>query len=62
MKKDLIYFLYALCCVKCKRRLLGPVLHRFTELGFWRIAKGYGVRVGLILYDIEYSTFFLVLS
>ena len=37
-------------------------LHRLTELGFWWIAKGNGVYVSLILYDIEYSTFFLVLS
>ena len=58
----MIYFLCALCCVKSKRRLLGPILLRFTELGFWRIAKGNGVPVGLNLYDIEYSTFSLVLS
>ena len=37
-------------------------LHRLTELGFGRIANGNGVYIGLILYDIEYSTFFLVLS
>ena len=41
---------------------MGPVLHRFKDLGFWQIAKGYGDRVGFILYDIEYSSFFLVLS
>ena len=27
-------------------------------MGFWRIAKGNGVCVGLILYEIEYSIFF----
>ena len=32
-------------------------LHRLAELGFPRIAKGTSVCVGLILYDIEYSTF-----
>ena len=33
-------------------------MRRLTELGFWRIAKGNGVCVGLILYEIEYSIFF----
>ena len=37
-------------------------LHKLTELGFWWIAKGNGVCVDLILYDIEYSTIFLILS
>ena len=41
---------------------MGPVLHWFRDLGFWRIIKGYGVCESLILYEIEYSTFFLVLS
>ena len=33
-------------------------MRRLTELGFWRNAKGNGVCVGLILYEIEYSIFF----
>ena len=59
-----IWFIFSEPCVvlSVKEGSWVWFLHKFIELGFWWIAKGNGVCVGLILYDIEYSTFFLVLS